>query len=824
MKTLLATVAVFAVLAAGVAHAGALAPAPRVAATLERDAIERSGAQTLQEYLDTGVARYFLTGGQSLLVLVNGRPYATTSSNLDTLPLSAVERVELLASDTLGTLDASAVRGAINVVLRSDLEGFETRGVSRMPGQDGGDGWQGSVFWGGAVGKGRMTLGVDALTRQEITARSRDYSRSEWRPGGAFNEAKNVSVGGNTVWINQRDDDGTPTDLRSIALGDCDTAKGYTGPLSNPPGITSGDEGCGFAYGDIMWNSESYEQQSAILNLEHPLGEQAQFRMDANLSRGEAAFRYAPSVDSFAFRPNARLLGEINAAAPDFEADDNDSFAVGHRFVGHGNRDWLTDIEEYDVSASIEGRITEDLGYDARISFFRGDGLVDGNTFVHQGTLLDEVLAGNYDLVNPFSDDPRHQQAIKNSSVRLENDFGSEHLGARLALEGSRLSIGGRPVAWTTGFELERVKAHAIRVYHGNDGKKYSVSEVLGSGGTSYKGERDAAAVFADMALPLVENLDLRIAGRRDEYDDVGGLWSWRLGARYRLTDIVTLGGSWSAGDTSPSMFYLYSLEPVQDHPYIQCDPGTGAPPRSCPEINPRQVTRATKGNPDLDPADTQRLTIGAEARKGPFLFGVDWYRLSRSGLPGQNSADWAMRNLDECMAGDTTDCIERIAGDLTIHNGYANVVDSEMSGVNARLGMGFETDWAVLGLRGTWRHVADTDLQIAGEKDRLATPKNIARLGLLARRGGVSFIWTTYYRSSYRNRQDTGTFESWTGHDAVLEWASPLGLDGARITAGVFNLTDAGLAVDTANPNSVDGPTEADWGRTFFLTFNLKF
>ncbi|MYF77400.1 MAG: TonB-dependent receptor, partial [Acidobacteria bacterium] len=62
------------------------------------------------------------------------------------------------------------------------------------------------------------------------------------------------------------------------------------------------------------------------------------------------------------------------------------------------------------------------------------------------------------------------------------------------------------------------------------------------------------------------------------------------------------------------------------------------------------------------------------------------------------------------------------------------------------------------------------------------------------------------------------------TGHDLALDWNEPLGLEGARITAGVFNLTDAGLTVDTANPSSVDGPEAAGWGRTFFLTLNKSF
>ena len=237
MKTLLVALAAFAALAVNAAHAGSLAPEPRVIAKFDRDFIERSGAQTLEELLDTGIVRYFLTGGQPLLVLVNGRPYATTSSDLDPLPLSAIERIELLSGDTLGTLDGSAVRGALNVVLRTDLDGVETRMVARVPNRDGGEGRQGSVFWGGAMGDGRMIFGADVLRRQRITAQSREHSRSVWQKDGTFNQAKNVSVGGNTVWVVRRNENSEEDDTtRSVPLGKCDPAKGYTGPLGDPPG------------------------------------------------------------------------------------------------------------------------------------------------------------------------------------------------------------------------------------------------------------------------------------------------------------------------------------------------------------------------------------------------------------------------------------------------------------------------------------------------------------------------------------------------------------------------------------------------------------
>ena len=65
MKTCFASLillALFAELAGNEAYAGPLAPAPRVVAQYDRSFIERSGAQTLEELLDTGIIRYFLTG------------------------------------------------------------------------------------------------------------------------------------------------------------------------------------------------------------------------------------------------------------------------------------------------------------------------------------------------------------------------------------------------------------------------------------------------------------------------------------------------------------------------------------------------------------------------------------------------------------------------------------------------------------------------------------------------------------------------------------------------------------------------------------------
>ena len=825
MRNVLAALAATAMLAGGQVHAGALAPAPEVVAVYDRSFIERSGAQTYGEMLDTGILRYFFTGGRDLLVMVNGRPYATTAHDLDTLPLSAVERIEVLRAESLGTIDGhAAVRGAFNLVLRKDLDGFDVRTVARFPNRDGGDARQGSAVWGGAIGAGgHMTVGVDILDREEIAGSSREHSRSEWEEDGDFADGQNVNDGGNTVFIF----DTSEEVLRSVALGGCDPAHGYTGPLANPPGIESGDKGCGFAYGNVWWDTGRYDQRNAILNLDHPLGERAELHVDANVTHGRAAFRYAPSVGDFIVAPDDRLLDAINASAreadPAFEATGDDIFSVSHRFIGHGNRDWRTTFDEYDASTSVEGRISETLGYDAEVSAWKLDGSVEGDTFVDAEIIREEIAAGRYDLSNPLSTDPAHRRAIERSSLREEEDFGGTYMDARFALEGDGPGIGGGGSAWTAGVQLFHQEAHSRLAFRADDGRTRDVHGVLGSGGTSYEGERDVAGAFAEATVPLADTVDVRAAARADEYDDIGGLRAWRLGAVYRPNDVVALRGSWSAGDQAPSMHHLHSTA-AQDHPYVRCVPASGPPPRTCDTTNHRQVTRATSGNPELEPSRSQRHSIGAEARRGPSYFVVDWYRLTTSDLPGRRDASWAMLNHPECPPGGGSTCIERAAGDITIHDRFANIVETEVSGVNTRFGTRRETGWGFVAMRGFWRYVTSSEERVAGDEYTHLLPRNAVRIVTSVGRDDLTAFWALNYRDKIGTPRRGVRFNSWTGHDLTLDWREPFGAENVRLTSGVYNVTDAKLSRHTANPSVTDGPRAAGWGRTLFVTLNARF
>ena len=134
------------------------------------------------------------------------------------------------------------------------------------------------------------------------------------------------------------------------------------------------------------------------------------------------------------------------------------------------------------------------------------------------------------------------------------------------------------------------------------------------------------------------------------------------------------------------------------------------------------------------------------------------------------------------------------------------------------------QTGWGFVAMRGFWRYVASSEEHIAGEGRPYPLPRHAVRIVTSTGLGNFAAFWAVNYRGEIENRQGDGRFRSWTGHDATLDWRKPLGLDRARVTAGVYNLTDAKLSTNTAHHTATDGPRAAGWGRTFFLTLNMRF
>ncbi len=783
----------------------AAADAARPLAVIDRTDIELSGMKNVSDlllgrlhYNSFGAHRPFVLGSGRVAVLVNGRRVSDSTFDLDLLSLSAVERIEILSDSAAALHGGHAIAGAVNVVLRRDYEGVEVQGSLDRPTGAGGDTKHLSGLWGGALGRGHMVIGADVFRRQEIRSADRDYSRASWTPGGPFADASNVSVGGNTLFIST--DDGSV----ARALGDC-RGSAYTGVLTKPIGVPG--TGCGFAWPEIAWNTERVKKESLFLNLDHPLGEAAGVYVDARAARGDTKFRYAPSVGTFSFTPPAELRSELQRDLG--ISDIPDRIRVAHRFIGHGNRDWRTDLEEYELTLGVRGRFAVGIGYDAHFRYYRHDTAEDGGTFVSESAVQRAIDEGRYDLKG-------HLGAIRETGLLLDRDRVTDHKAARVSLDGTAFALSGGDVRWAAGTEVAYEDWRNVYDYKDVLGGSHQAGDVLGSGGISAAGKRRRWSGFAEVSLPLHSDWDVVLAVRRDDHDDVGATVSRSVASRYRLNKFLTFRGSWSEGSKAPSLRDLHLREAI-DYPNV-CDTKTHAGDlKDCDET---QVERVREGNPNLKPDEAQSFSLGAVAGLGPFSLSVDWFRIGISDQPATLSAQ-SVIDLDAEGRLPSGAAVVRDGGLITrIESPLVNSGETNVSGIDLRGRAGWKADWVDMTFDARWSHLTRYEERVAGELEPSDYPRNRIHASLRATRGVITANWSVYGVSGHWNRQRTARYKAWMGHDVTLRWSGAFGLSGMDLVGGVLNVGDRGPSTDPTDPGALTAEETLDSvrGRTIFL------
>src|SRR5215510_4777853 len=158
---------------------------------IDRSSIEKAGYSNLQQLMEkipsngngafstrgnnqdstaNGAASISLRGlgADATLVLVNGRRVAVSSFaenvttnfvDINSIPVSAIERVEVLKDGSSAVYGSDAVAGVVNIILRKNFEGFEASGGYGAA--DGYDETTASAIWGASGENSNVTMIVD---------------------------------------------------------------------------------------------------------------------------------------------------------------------------------------------------------------------------------------------------------------------------------------------------------------------------------------------------------------------------------------------------------------------------------------------------------------------------------------------------------------------------------------------------------------------------------------------------------------------------------------------------------------------------------------
>lgn len=119
-------------------------------------------------------------GQRATLVLVDGRRTAPSGTgsfvDVSLIPLSAIDRVEIVTDGASAIYGSDAVAGVVNLVLRKDFRGVEARLDAATSTSGGGDRLLAGVTAGGGWDGGGAMLSYELRSEDEIAARDRSFT------------------------------------------------------------------------------------------------------------------------------------------------------------------------------------------------------------------------------------------------------------------------------------------------------------------------------------------------------------------------------------------------------------------------------------------------------------------------------------------------------------------------------------------------------------------------------------------------------------------------------------------------------------------------
>jgi len=171
--------------------------------TIDRAAIEKTGKLTLGDLVQelpniagaatnpsvnngggTGASTVDLRGfgSQRTLVLINGRRMihrggADGGADVNAIPASAVERIEVLTVGASSVYGSDAIAGVVNFIMRKDFEGMQASIDYGISDRDDGQRSGGSLTFGQTGEKGNIIAGVSYNKFDAISSGDRDFSK-----------------------------------------------------------------------------------------------------------------------------------------------------------------------------------------------------------------------------------------------------------------------------------------------------------------------------------------------------------------------------------------------------------------------------------------------------------------------------------------------------------------------------------------------------------------------------------------------------------------------------------------------------------------------
>ncbi len=726
--------------AAGITSAEQLLLQMNIAGNSSDNLASNGGIVSEEQRGNNGVSGANLRGqgADATLVLLNGRRVAThglkgRAVDLNSIPFAALERVEVLRDGASAVYGTDAIGGVINFITKKDYTGAEASAFVDHTEAGGGNIYRTNLLFGtGDINKdGWNVFGTLSYKKNEVLAgNDRDFSTT-------FQPARGLSP----------DTRGTPfatvfnrgaSQSNLIGTGLIDPLDGQSVTAINildlpgGGGCESGGDMMG-PYDHQLWSSESSRYACAW---DYPAAARIQQPQESIDFIGRASFKLAEEhmatlefvaseVDvSKAFEPNQISPGSTfgpdawypstgesydavyNALANYFGADQlnyGERIAYRWRCMACGPREIDTTTKAYRFLAAFEGVIAN-WDYNVGVSRASSESESTLGTGYHYTAELQQVLGSG--LINPFLMPGQSQSAAGMAALNSASAYGVKLYGGESIMTQIDATFSGElgfelpggNIMMAAGVDLRREE------FKFNGDERAEMRPVFNApfdnANVLDKVSRDIKAVFVEVYLPVLDNLDVTLASRYDKYDGFGSTTNPKISFSYRPIEELMFRGAYSTGFKVPSFNQLFNG--VTESQYTGLDladpatcPGGVADENvaGCERIQPVEIFG---GKEDLSPEESEQKSFGfVVVPVDYFNISVDWWEIERTDTIRSAPRDVLIENYDLFAAN-------------WIRNAQGTVVAIDRRYINSggTLTRGIEVDANLTGelAGGTWK------------------------------------------------------------------------------------------------------------------------
>ncbi len=608
-------------------------------------------------------------GSNRTLVLVDGKRMVNggvgvgTAVDLNSIPTSAVERVEVLKDGGSAVYGSDAIAGVVNIITRKRMDGVEANAYTGLSQHGDANVYDVNLLAGATSGKGSFLVGAGYYDQEKFFAGARDWAANalSWD----FN-AHDSGFSGSPTTPKTRVNALNPANCAAVSTL-CSGLLAAYGPGSKLWIYDPGQAKPGVPYvqgwrqrdADIdFYNYQSVnylvtpqERKSLFGNGEYRVSDFARAYFQTSYVQRQSKYLVAPEPFSTS---RAGVIVSANNAFNPFKVD---LPSVQRRLTDLSGRGGDFDVNTYRMVAGVDGTLGDFAGplkgwyWDVALNFGRAAGEFTNSGFLNtqktqpglgptdaSGTTCLNAAGRPIANCTPINLFGPPGTISPDMATQLGAYTGTNYGVTQLFIVGASATgdlfslLADRPVSLAFGYE------------HRNEYGLYQNQPILAAGydsDTGAPGPVDTRGGFyvnegyGEVVAPIVSgmpgayNLELQAAARAFNYNTFGGDITYKFGLRWSPIRDFTVRGTYSTAFRAPNILELY-LGQSGGNFESSNDPcantrGDGALATRCDNAPGRagglgtgnngftvaQVNSVNGGNPALQPEKAKIATAG---------------------------------------------------------------------------------------------------------------------------------------------------------------------------------------------------------------------